>query len=91
MGVGFRNAFQVFEVAVRSLFGPAAMRVDGPEERTIYLLELVGADTQNEEYLQLLVKGDTTSTFSMTEPLRGQFRFEDDQDHGRMRPRRVGD
>jgi acyl-CoA dehydrogenase len=71
MGMSFRDALPVFEEAGRSMLGPPAMRVDGPDEGTMHLLELVGTDAQKEEYLRPLVAGKIKSAFSMTEPLQG--------------------
>jgi acyl-CoA dehydrogenase len=71
MGVSFRDALPVFEEAGRSLLGPPAMRVDGPDEGTMHLLELVGSESQKDEYLRPLVAGKIKSAFSMTEPLQG--------------------
>ncbi|WP_313691473.1 acyl-CoA dehydrogenase family protein [Halorarum halobium] len=71
MGVDFRDALPMFEVAGRSLLGPAACRVDAPDEGNMHTLELLGTDAQQEEYLRPLVAGDVSSGFSMTEPMQG--------------------
>nr|WP_218780622.1 acyl-CoA dehydrogenase family protein [Halobaculum halophilum] len=71
MGVDFRDALPMFEVAGRSLLGPAACRVDAPDEGNMHTLELLGTDDQQEEYLRPLVAGELSSGFSMTEPMQG--------------------
>ncbi len=71
MGVSFRDALTVFEEAGRSMLGPAAMRVDAPDEGVMHLLELVGTEAQREEYLRPMVPADVRSAFSMTEPMQG--------------------
>ncbi|MFC6718538.1 acyl-CoA dehydrogenase family protein [Natrialbaceae archaeon GCM10025810] len=71
MGENFRDVLPVFEEAGRSQLGPAAMRVDAPDEGNMHLLELAGDDLQKETYLKPLVDGEIKSGFSMTEPLDG--------------------
>jgi len=71
MGVGLHDALSVFEAAGRSLLGPAALRVDAPDEGNMHTINLVGTDRQKERWLGQLVAGDATSAFSMTEPQPG--------------------
>ncbi|MFB6142469.1 MAG: acyl-CoA dehydrogenase family protein [Halorientalis sp.] len=71
LGYDFRDVLPAFEVAGRSLLGPAAMRVDAPDEGNMHLLELHGDELQKEQYLDPLVRGELRSAFSMTEPLQG--------------------
>ncbi|WP_435180108.1 acyl-CoA dehydrogenase family protein [Halorussus sp. AFM4] len=71
MGMDFREVLPVFEAAGRSLLGPAAIRVDAPDEGNMHTLEMVGTDDQKEEWLRPLVEGDVRSGFSMTEPMPG--------------------
>ncbi len=71
MGVDFDDLLPTFEQAGRSILGPAAMRVDAPDEGNMHLLEMHGSDLQKEEYLEPLVDGEIHSGFSMTEPMQG--------------------
>jgi acyl-CoA dehydrogenase len=71
MGMDFAEVLPVFEAAGRSLLGPAALRVDAPDEGNMHTLELVGTDEQKERWLRPLVEGDIRSGFSMTEPMPG--------------------
>ena len=71
MGVDFDDLLPTFEQAGRSILGPAAMRVDAPDEGNMHLLEMHGTDLQKQEYLEPLVEGEIHSGFSMTEPMQG--------------------
>jgi acyl-CoA dehydrogenase len=71
MGYAFDDLLPTFEQAGRSLLGPAAMRVDAPDEGNMHLLELHGTDLQKAQYLDPLVAGEMHSGFSMTEPMGG--------------------
>jgi acyl-CoA dehydrogenase len=71
LGYEFADLLPAFEQAGRSLLGPAAMRVDAPDEGNMHLLELQGTATQKAKYLDPLVAGDIVSGFSMTEPMQG--------------------
>ncbi len=70
-GLSYRDMLPVFEAAGRSLLGPAAIRVDAPDEGNMHTLELVGTDEQQERWLEPLVAGEIRSGFSMTEPIQG--------------------
>lgn len=70
-GLSYRDMLPVFEAAGRSLLGPAALRVDAPDEGNMHTLELFGTDEQKEEWLKPLVAGEVRSGFSMTEPIQG--------------------
>ncbi|WP_122088547.1 acyl-CoA dehydrogenase family protein [Halalkalicoccus subterraneus] len=70
-GLSYRDMLPVFEAAGRSLLGPAALRVDAPDEGNMHTLELVGTEEQKAEWLEPLVAGEIRSGFSMTEPLQG--------------------
>lgn len=70
-GLDFRDVLPAFEEAGRSLLGPPAMHVGAPDEGNMHTLELVGTETQKEEYLEPLVAGEIRSGFSMTEPAPG--------------------
>ncbi|WP_433632532.1 acyl-CoA dehydrogenase family protein [Halomicrococcus sp. NG-SE-24] len=71
MGMGYREMLPVFEAAGRSLLGPAAIRVDAPDEGNMHTLELVGTDDQKERWLEPLAEGEAKSGFAMTEPAPG--------------------
>ncbi|RBI62306.1 acyl-CoA dehydrogenase [halophilic archaeon] len=71
MGMGYREMLPVFEAAGRSLLGPAALRVDAPDEGNMHTLELVGTDDQKERWLGPLADGEAKSGFAMTEPAPG--------------------
>jgi acyl-CoA dehydrogenase len=71
MGIALRDVLPLFEEAGRSLLGAPAMRVDAPDEGNMHTLELVGTDTQKEEWLEPLVAGEIRSGFAMTEPSPG--------------------
>lgn len=70
-GLSYRDMLPVFEAAGRSLLGPAAIRVDAPDEGNMHTLELVGTDEQKERWLEPLIAGEIRSGFSMTEPIQG--------------------
>ncbi|MDL5361583.1 acyl-CoA dehydrogenase family protein [Halalkalicoccus sp. NIPERK01] len=70
-GLSYRDMLPVFEAAGRSLLGPAALRVDAPDEGNMHTLELFGTDEQKEEWLKPLAAGEVRSGFSMTEPIQG--------------------
>ena len=71
MGIALRDVLPLFEEAGRSLLGAPAMRVDAPDEGNMHTLELVGTDSQKEEWLDPLVVGEIRSGFAMTEPAPG--------------------
>ena len=71
LGMDFRDVLPAFEAAGRSLLGPAALRVDAPDEGNMHTLEMVGTEAQKEDWLRPLVAGDIISGFSMTEPPQG--------------------
>jgi len=71
LGYDLRSVLPAFEAAGRSLLGPAAIRVDAPDEGNMHTLEMVGTDDQKERWLGPLVDGDAVSAFAMTEPLQG--------------------
>ena len=71
LGLSFGDVLPAFEAAGRSLLGPAAIRVDAPDEGNMHTLELVGTDAQKKRWLEPLVAGDIVSGFSMTEPPQG--------------------
>jgi acyl-CoA dehydrogenase len=71
MGYEFDDLLPTFEQAGRSILGPAAMRVDAPDEGNMHLLELHGTDRQKAQYLDPLVAGEIVSGFAMTEPMQG--------------------
>ena len=71
LGVDFRDVLPAFEAAGRSLLGPAALRIDAPDEGNMHTLELAGTEAQKAEWLDPLVAGEVVSGFSMTEPMQG--------------------
>jgi len=71
LGLDFRDVLPAFEQAGRSLLGPAAIRVDAPDEGNMHTLELAGTEAQKAEWLDPLVAGEVVSGFSMTEPMQG--------------------
>jgi acyl-CoA dehydrogenase len=71
MGMRYRDVLPAFEAAGRSLLGPAAIRVDAPDEGNMHTFELVGTDEQKEEWLRPLAAGEINSGFCMTEPIQG--------------------
>lgn len=71
MGYDFRDVLPTFEEAGRSLLGPMAMRIAAPDQGNMHLLEMQGTESQKEQYLRPLVKGEIRSGFSMTEPMQG--------------------
>lgn len=71
LGLDLQEVLPAFEAAGRSLLGPTAIRVDAPDEGNIHTIELLGTESQKEEWLRPLVEGDIKSGFSMTEPIQG--------------------
>jgi acyl-CoA dehydrogenase len=71
LGLDFREALPVFEAAGRSLLGPAVINVQAPDEGNMHTLELVGTESQKEQWLAPLARGEAKSGFSMTEPSPG--------------------
>lgn len=71
MGYDFQDVLPTFEEAGRSLLGPMAMRIAAPDQGNMHLLEMQGTESQKEQYLRPLVKGEICSGFSMTEPMQG--------------------
>ena len=71
MGIDLRDVLPLFEEAGRSILGAPAMRVDAPDEGNMHTFELVGTESQKDEWLQPLVAGEIRSGFSMTEPAPG--------------------
>ncbi len=71
LGLNFRDVLPTFEETGRSLLGPAALRVDAPDEGNMHTLALAGTAEQKERWLRPLVAGEIVSGFSMTEPMNG--------------------
>jgi acyl-CoA dehydrogenase len=71
LGYDLRAVLPAFEAAGRSLLGPAAIRVDAPDEGNMHTLEMFGTEDQKERWLRPLVAGDVVSAFAMTEPMQG--------------------
>ena len=71
MGLNIQEIVPIFEAAGRSLLGPMAIHCASPDEGNMHLLHNWANDEQIERYLVPLAKGETFSTFSMTEPAPG--------------------
>jgi acyl-CoA dehydrogenase len=71
LGMDFADVLPAFEEAGRSLLGPAALRVDAPDEGNMHTLETFGTPDQQARWLEPLVAGEISSGFSMTEPMSG--------------------
>lgn len=71
LGLGMVERVPVFEEAGYSLFGPAALNINAPDEGNVHLLAEVGTSEQKERYLRALVAGEVRSAFAMTEPAPG--------------------
>ena len=71
MGLNIQEIVPIFEAAGRSLLGPLAIHCASPDEGNMHLLHNWANDEQIERYLVPLAKGETFSTFSMTEPAPG--------------------
>ena len=71
MGMDFRDVLPTFEAAGRSLLGPAALRIDAPDEGNMHTFELVATEEQKDGWLRPLVAGEISSSFCMTEPMQG--------------------
>ena len=71
MGLNIQEIVPIFEAAGRSLMGSMAIHCASPDEGNMHLLHNWANDEQIERYLVPLAKGETFSTFSMTEPAPG--------------------
>lgn len=71
MGLNIQEIVPIFEAAGRSLLGSMAIHCASPDEGNMHLLHNWANDEQIERYLVPLAKGETFSTFSMTEPAPG--------------------
>ncbi|QIG45697.1 acyl-CoA dehydrogenase family protein [Nocardioides anomalus] len=71
LGLSMTERAPVFEAAGRSLFGPAALNINAPDEGNHHLLAHVATEAQRERYLRPLVSGRHRSAFAMTEPSPG--------------------
>ena len=60
-----------FEAAGYSLLGPVALNINAPDEGNMHMLELIATDAQKARYLAPMLRGETRSCFSMTEPAPG--------------------
>lgn len=68
LGLDKRAMAVVFEAAGYSLLGPQALNCAAPDEGNMHLLEVVGTETQKDQWLKPLAAGEIRSCFSMTEP-----------------------
>lgn len=71
LGLTMTERIPVFEEAGYSLFGPAAINANAPDEGNVHLLAHVATPAQRERYLKPLVQGHVRSAFAMTEPAPG--------------------
>jgi acyl-CoA dehydrogenase len=68
LGLSLVDRAPVFEAAGYSLFGPAALNINAPDEGNVHLLDHAASTGQRDRYLAPLVKGEIRSAFAMTEP-----------------------
>ncbi len=71
LGLPWLEAQELFIEAGRSLLGVQALNISAPDEGNMHLLHLVASPEQKKRYLEPLVRGETRSCFSMTEPPPG--------------------
>ena len=71
MGLNIQEIVPIFEAAGRSMLGPLATHCAAPDEGNMHLLHNWANEEQTERYLVPLAKGETFSSFSMTEPAPG--------------------
>ncbi len=71
LGLGMVDRAGVFEEAGYSLFGPAALNINAPDEGNVHLLAHVATPEQKVEFLAPLASGQVRSAFAMTEPAPG--------------------
>ncbi len=71
MGLNIQEIVPIFEAAGRSMLGPLATHCAAPDEGNMHLLHNWANEEQTERYLAPLAKGETFSSFSMTEPAPG--------------------
>lgn len=71
LGLNMLDRAPVFEAAGYSLFGPAALNIQAPDEGNMHLMEKLATPRQAERFLGPLVRGELRSAFAMTEPSPG--------------------
>ena len=71
LGLPWLEASELFIEAGRSLLGIQALNIAAPDEGNMHLLHAVASPAQQARYLEPLVRGETRSCFSMTEPPPG--------------------
>ena len=71
LGLPWLEASELFIEAGRSLLGIQALNIAAPDEGNMHLLHAVANSAQQKRYLEPLVRGETRSCFSMTEPPPG--------------------
>jgi acyl-CoA dehydrogenase len=71
LGLSMSDRAPVFEEAGYSLFGPAALNIAAPDEGNVHLLAHVATESQKEQFLAPLARGEQRSAFAMTEPAPG--------------------
>ncbi len=60
-----------YEEAGRSIFGPACLNCQAPDDGNMSVLNKVATDAQKERWLQPIIDGKVRSSFVMTEPHPG--------------------
>ena len=60
-----------YEEAGRSIFGPACLNCQAPDDGNMSVLDKVATDAQKERWLQPVIDGKARSSFVMTEPHPG--------------------
>lgn len=61
----------VFSELGRSIIAPYMFNADAPDEGNMVLLSEAGTEAQKEKYLYSMIRGETHSTFAMSEPPPG--------------------
>ena len=70
-GLDMSNRAPVFEESGYSLFGPLALNLAAPDEGNAHMLAHIASDSQKQQFLAPLARGDVRSAFAMTEPAPG--------------------
>ena len=71
LGLKWTEIAVILEESGRSLLGAQALNASAPDEGNMHLLSHVANPQQQKRFLEPLLRGDTRSCFSMTEPPPG--------------------
>ncbi len=71
LGLSWTEIAVILEESGRSLLGAQALNASAPDEGNMHLLSHVANHEQQKRFLEPLLRGDTRSCFSMTEPPPG--------------------